>query len=395
MRWAIRLATAVLGALMVVAAHQFGCAWFGPTTVTCHMSGACLPEMVCPAALPGLHRLHRLYTGYVRALVATTQSTPALTCLKHRLAAVASSSEVATPLREVYALESAGLGIAADTRKLMRDIETTVIGPIHDFADITEDALVNSSENVGALKIELLNTVIAIGSAITVAATDAVDISVRMDAYAGDVRAFGGTLRHYHVPKLQNHRDAKVPDTAKYAGVTLLVGGAAAAICSGPITALSIAYYAGPPLAAGIIGSFTVSHYEAKWAADGMVVRDTGYDIHHYSDLIDSGVKAIVQASKGLDDIHSGLIALRDTMGLTLDPLPNTVQKAKTPQDVTKGGTPDASPDVTTTWATRVLEVVRRLRTETDAVQTAIAVERRNLIATRNHVHITDASACH
>jgi len=385
MRGAIRLATAVLGALMVVAAHQFGCAWFGPTTVTCHMSGACLPEMVCPAALPGLHRLHRLYTGYVRALVATTQSTPALTCLKHRLAAVASTSEVAIPLREVHALESAGLGIAADTRKLMRDIETTVIGPIHAFADITEDALVkvlNSSENVGALKIELLNTVVAIGSAITVAATDAVDISVRMDAYAGDVRAFGGTLRHNHVPKLQNHRDAKVPVTAKYAGVTLLAGGAAAAILSGPITALSVAYYAGPPLAAGILGSFTVSHYEAKWAADGMVVRDTGDDIHHYSDLIDSGVKAIVQASKGLDDIHSGLMALRDTMGLTLD-------------DPSSDAPSTASDETTTAWATTVLEVVRRLRTETDAVQTAIAVERRNLVATRDHVHITDASACH
>jgi hypothetical protein len=353
----------VVCALLALAAHQFVCSWLGPATISCHLVGVCLPEAVCPSdvVLPGLTAVFTLYSGYAQALLATTRVVPALTCLKHRLSAV-NTAETTEALLETHQLETTGLEIAAETRALMRDIETHVVSPMHAFSDAVESTLL-SNETVQ--RGEMVASVVHIGSAVSEAATHATTMALRMDAFASDLRKFGYSLRHYHIPKLQNHRDAKVPAGLKLSAM-MLVGGIAGCLYGAPLTVAGVVLYGVPTAVLGAVGSITVSSLETKWAQDGQMVRVTGNDIHPYSDLVASGVTAIQAAARGLDDIHAGLVQLRGTMGLALN------------------STADVS---------HLLGVVARLRAQTEELETAIETERRHLVASRDHVHIADGSA--
>lgn len=384
-----RLLQGIAGGLLVVVLQQSACSWVGPTTVLCHTTGACLPEMVCPSTIPGVVSLRTLYSGYVRVLLLAGKTTPALTCLRHRLSAVDTSIDN-TPLAEVHRLETDGLSISADTKSLMRGIETKVVVPLRVFAESLSDKAAELetlsrgicsshatncdtelNQTIKETRMYVRKTCMDVGTDVTVSATEATTMALRMDQFAGDLRKFGVDLKHEWIPKLQQHKDTKIPTSVKVFGIATIVGVGTAAVASAPATIVGLVMYGVPTAAVGTLGSYVVHHFESKWADDGQFVRNVGVDITPYASMVENGVVAVQTAARGLDDITDGLLKLRGTLEETLD-----------------------TPRAIAAWTAKMKRISGRLRAEIGGIEAGITAERRHLVGAREKMHIEGSVSC-
>ena len=137
-------------------------------------------------------------------------------------------TESSVPLGQVHALESTGLGVAAETKHLMGSIETKVVSPLRglserilimtdtvntlltglcDASDPECDKALNASVDrlaeYAATECTSMATLIGRHSA------RAIDIGLRMDQFAADVHTFGRELKIQWAPKFKKHRDGK------------------------------------------------------------------------------------------------------------------------------------------------------------------------------------------
>jgi len=260
----------------------------------------------------------------------SSQAAPTLTCLKHHLASMP-SSESTEPLSKVHALETTGLEAAAETKHLMRSIETRVVTPLRALSErITIQAEniaatlngicatpvddCNRALNVSVTRLQSYarTTCTEMANLIGLHSERATDVALRMDQYAADVRDFGAELKLRWVPQFKKHRDGKVPTSLKVFGITsvLAVGGL---VFGFPVTAPACAAYAVTTTAIGGVGSYITGKYETQWADDGQLVREIGNEISPYSSLIEVRIYNI-NIRSGVSCSHSYIPA--DSGGL-------------------------------------------------------------------------------
>jgi hypothetical protein len=369
--------------------YQVACSWFGPDTVACHMWGACLPEVLCPCSHSGIAAFHGLYRGYARAFFVSTQTTPALTCIKTRLMA-ANTPETYQPLTQVEQLESTGLMISTNTKNMMHDIEHKTLWPLEKLAEhITHEVprihtLVQTcnatncsvviKKETDVFSMYIARECMKVSSEITVQITAANDLGLEMDTFASNVKTFGDTLKQEWIPLMQSHKDAKVATSFKVVGVAGLVAAGGAIIASAPITIPTLAAYGASTAILGACGTYTIGYYESKWKHAGELVRTAGSDIQTYSTIMQNAIAPITEAAQGLHAITQNLADLKKATGSAIS--------AADPKHTTQ------------TLLDNVVEASRDIREKAWPVRMSIDNERRILVSQREYAISNDDSNC-